>query len=160
MTEGTFRDWPLPASPPTEPPPAPPGMARGPGVSPREHSPRRLLLLWATSRGTRRFAGKRTGRWSAVSPSSLWWPAASAPPSAWGWPATTRIDSPAVTQRHGPVRRGGDDADPDRHLDRAPVRPGPRPPPMSGAALDVKGILAKVEPSVVDIVRLEPPGQR
>src|SRR5688572_491731 len=52
MTEGSFRDWPLPASPPTEPPPFPPGS--GPtGFPPPPVPP-------LGEGGTRRFTGKRS----------------------------------------------------------------------------------------------------
>ena len=115
MTEGTFRDWPLPASPPTEPPPAPPGMAGGPSGFPSPPPP----LLPGDGKGTRPFAGKRTGRWSAVSPPSPWWPAASAPPSAWAW-LERQVGLAGCDQRHRPVRRRRDHADPDRARRRPP----------------------------------------
>ena len=142
MTEGTFRDWPLPASPPTEPPPAPPGWG-GPSGFPIPPAPPP-----GDGKGTRSFAGKRSGRWSAVSPLSPWWPAVSAPPSEWAWRSNGKSDSPAVTNATAPS--GGATTTP---IPTAPAAgSGSTAPPLAGAALDVKGILAKVEPSVVDIV--------
>ena len=57
MTEGSFRDWPLPASPPTEPPPVPPGMG---GPSGRPSPSAAASSSPGGGKGTRSFAGKRS----------------------------------------------------------------------------------------------------
>ncbi|HZQ77971.1 MAG TPA: trypsin-like peptidase domain-containing protein [Acidimicrobiia bacterium] len=63
-------------------------------------------------------------------------------------------DSPALTPATAPA--GGATTTPIPSPTTATTAPGSGPgataPPLSGSALDVKGILAKVEPSVVDIV--------
>ena len=143
MTEGTFRDWPLPASPPTESPPAPPGSGGPSGFPPPPSPP-------LGGGGTRSFAGRRTtalvggvavlallaGSLGAAIGVSL------ASKDGAGSPALTPATSPAGGATTTPI----------------PTAPGSTTPPtgssapLAGAALDVRGVLAKVEPSVVDIV--------
>jgi len=148
MSEGTFRDWPLPASPPTEPPPAPPGYGGpsgfrlppppppppgGDGGGARVSARRRTALLVGGVAVLALVAGSLgaaigVGLAGKKSPDS---PAITNATAPSGGAATTPIPSPSTT---APAGSGGSAA------------------PLSGAALDVKGILAKVEPSVVDIV--------
>ncbi len=148
MTEGTFRDWPLPASPPTEPPPAPPGFG-GPSGFPSPPAPPP-----GGGRGTRLFAGKR-GLALVGGVAALALVAGSLGAAIGVGLASNDSDSPAVTNATAPS--GG--------ATTTPIPPATTPttdpaagsgstaaPPAAGAALDVKAILAKVEPSVVDIV--------
>jgi S1-C subfamily serine protease len=159
MTEGTFRDWPLPASPPTEPPPAPPGPGgpAGPGVRgcPPGSQPSPPSLL-GDDRGTRPPAGKRTAALvGGVVALAL---VAGSLGAAIGVSLARNdgSDSPAVTNATAPA--GGATTTPippatgsATTSTTAPASSGSTTP-VTGAALDVKSILAKVEPSVVDIV--------
>ena len=162
MTEGTFRDWPLPAAPPTEPPPAPPGYGgpSGPGVrgGPPESQPPPPSPPLGDERGTRPFAGKRSlALVGGVAALAL---LAGSLGAAIGVSLASKdgADSPAVTNATAPA--GGATTTPipspsgsGTTATTAPATgSGPSAAPLSGAALDVKGILAKVEPSVVDIV--------
>ena len=147
MTEATSRDWPLPASPPTEPPPPPPGIG-GSGFSPPPAPP-------GDERGTRSPAGRRTAALvGGVAALAL---VAGSLGAAIGVSLASKdgSDSPAVTNATAPS--GGATTTPIP----SPSDPGTTAPaagsgssavPLSGPALDVKGILAKVGPSVVDIV--------
>jgi putative serine protease PepD len=149
MTEGTFRDWPLPASPPTEPPPAPPG-AGGPTGFPSPPAP-----PLGDAGGTRRLAGKRSAALvGGVAALAL---IAGSLGAAIGVSLARdgKSDSPAVTNATAPP--GGATTTPippaagsATTATTAPAT-GSAAAPITGAALDVKGILAKVEPSVVDI---------
>jgi putative serine protease PepD len=148
MTEGTFRDWPLPASPPTEPPPAPPGFGGPSGFpsAPPDPPP-------GGGRGTRLLAGKRTlALVGGVAALAL---VAGSLGAAIGVSlASNEPDSPAVTNATAPS--GGATTTPIPPATTATTDPqggsGSTAAPPAGAALDVKAILAKVEPSVVDIV--------
>ena len=145
MTEGTFRDWPLPASPPTEPPPAPPGFG-GPSGFPSSPAP-------GDGRGTRLLAGKRTlALVGGVAALAL---VAGSLGAAIGVSLASKggSDSPSVTNATAPS--GGATTTPIPSATpstTAPASGSGSSGPLAGAALDVKGILAKVEPSVVDIV--------
>jgi S1-C subfamily serine protease len=147
MTEGSFRDWPLPASPPTEPPPLPPGS--GPTGFPPPPAPPP-----GEEGGTRRFAGKRSaalvGGVAALALVAGSLGAAIGVSMARG----DKPDSPAVTNATAPS--GGATTTPippatGSTATTGPAGSGSAAAPITGAALDVKGILAKVEPSVVDI---------
>ena len=148
MTEGTFRDWPLPASPPTEPPPAPPGFGGPSGFpsAPPDPPP-------GDGRGTRAFAGKRTlALVGGVAALAL---VAGSLGAAIGVSLASKdSDSPAVTNATAPS--GGATTTPIPPASTPTTDPaagsGSTAAPPAGAALDVKTILAKVEPSVVDIV--------
>jgi S1-C subfamily serine protease len=147
MTEGTFRDWPLPASPPTEPPPAPPGG--GPAGFPSLPPP-----PLGDAGGTRSFlAGKRTGALvGGVAVLALVAGSLGAAIGV-GLASDDKSDSPEVTNATAPA--GGATTTPIPPATTATTAPsgsGSSAAPIAGAALDVKGILAKVEPSVVDIV--------
>jgi len=151
MTEGFPRDWTLPPSPPIEPPPAPPGP--GPSGFPLPPSSPPL----DGGKGTRPVAGRRTmalvggvallalvagsvGAGIGVSLASKHAsdsPAITPATAPSGGAATTPIPSPSSTATTGPASGSGS---------------GSSAAPLGGAALDVKGILAKIEPSVVDIV--------
>ena len=156
MTEGTFRDWPLPASPPTEPPPAPPGMGVPTGGGDRGYPPGSHAAPpsppLGSAPGTRGSAGKRTAALAGgVAVLALVAGSLGAAIGV-GLASNDKADSPAVTNATAPP--GG--------AVTAPIPPATTPStspgsgssaaPIAGAALDVKGILAKVEPSVVDIV--------
>ncbi len=145
---GTFRDWPLPASPPTEPPPAPPGFSGGSGFPPPSPPP-------PGGGGNRPVAGRRTAALGGgVAALAL---VAGSLGAAIGVSLASNndSDSPAVTNATAPS--GGATTTPiptapgSSTATTAPAS-GSSAPPLSGAALDVAGILAKVEPSVVDIV--------
>ena len=145
MTERTFRE-PLPASPPTEPPPAPPGFGGSSGFpSPPAPPPR-------DGRGTRFFAGKRTiALVGGVAAFAL--VAGSLGAAIGVGLASKDSDSPAVTNATAPS--GGATTTPIPPATTPTTTPagsGSTAAPPAGAALDVKAILAKVEPSVVDIV--------
>src|SRR5688500_7750322 len=150
MTEGTFRDRPLPASPPTEPPPAPPGAVAPSGFPPPSSPPP------GDGRGTRPVAGRRRG--ALVGGIAVLALVAGSLGAAIGVSLASKNggDSPAVTNATAPA--GGATTTPiptaPGSATTATTAPatGSSAPPLSGAALDVKGILAKVEPSVVDIV--------
>jgi S1-C subfamily serine protease len=150
MTDGTFRDWPLPASPPTEPPPAPPGMGGPTGFPPPSSPP------LGDERGTRPFAGKRTAALvGGVAALALVAGSLGAAIGV-GLAGNNKSDSPAVTNATAPA--GGATTTPippasgsATTATTAPSASGSSGAPLTGPALDVKGILAKVEPSVVDI---------
>jgi putative serine protease PepD len=156
MTEGTFRDWPLPASPPTEPPPAPPGWGgpSGPGVRgcPPEGQPPPDPPP-GDGRGTRALAGKRTlALVGGVAALAL---VAGSLGAAIGVSLASKdSDLPAVTNATAPS--GGATTTPIPPATPSTTAPaagsGSTAAPPAAAALDVKAILAKVEPSVVDIV--------
>jgi len=157
MSEGTFRDWPLPASPPTEPPPAPPGYGgpSGPGVRGRppgaQSSP--PAPPPGGGRGTRPPANKRSV--ALVGGVAFLALVAGSLGAAIGVSmASKKSDSPGVTNATAPS--GGATANPIPPATPSTTAPasgsGSSAAPVQGAALDVKGILAKVEPSVVDIV--------
>jgi putative serine protease PepD len=147
MTEGTFRDWPLPASPPTEPPPAPPGWGGSSGFPPPPAPPP------GDGTGTRSLAGKRTlALVGGVAALAL---VAGSLGAAIGVSLASKgSDSPAVTNATAPS--GGATTTPIPPATPSTTAPasgsGSSAGPLAGAALDVKAILAKVEPSVVDIV--------
>ena len=147
MTEGAFRDWPLPASPPTEPPPAPPGFGGSSGFPMPPAPPP------GDGRGTRLFAGKRTiALVGGVAALAL---VAGSLGAAIGVSLASKDpDSPAVT--HATAPSGGATTTPIPPATTPTTDPaagsGSAAAPPAGAALDVKAILAKVEPSVVDIV--------
>jgi putative serine protease PepD len=148
MTEGTFRDWPLPASPPTEPPPAPPGWGGPSGFSAPPPPPPP-----GDGRGTRFFAGRRTlALVGGVAVLALL--AGSLGAAIGVGLASKDSDSPAVTNATAPS--GGATTTPIPSATPSTTAPaagsGSSTGPVAGAALDVKSILAKVEPSVVDIV--------
>ena len=152
MTEGTFRDQPLPASPPTEPPPAPPGPGMsGPSGFPPPSSPPP-----GDGRGARLVAGRRSG--ALVGGVVVLALVAGSLGAAIGVSLASKngADSSAVTNATTPS--GGATTTPiptaPGSATTATTAPatGSSAPPLSGGALDVKGILAKVEPSVVDIV--------
>ena len=145
MSEGNFRDWPLPASPPTEPPPAPPGMGGPTGFSPPPPAP-----PLGDAGGTRR-SKKTAVLVGGVAALAL---VAGSLGAAIGVSLAghDKNDSPAVTPATAPS--GGAQTTPIPTATTAPAATGgsgSSAAPISGAALDVKGILAKVEPSVVDI---------
>ena len=147
MTEGSFRDWPLPASPPTEPPPAPPGWG-GPSGFPSPPAPPP-----GDGKGTRVLANKRTmALVGGVAALAL--VAGSLGAGIGVSLASKHSDSPAVTNATAPS--GGATTNPIPSAAPSTTAPasgsGSSAAPVQGAALDVKGILAKVEPSVVDIV--------
>ena len=149
MTEGTFGDWPLPAAPPTEPPPAPPGYGGLPGVSAPPPSP-----PLGDGRGTRSVAGRRTlALVGGVAALAL---LAGSLGAAIGVSLASnhKSDSPAVT--NATVPSGGATTNPippaSGPTTSTTTPSGPSAAPLAGAGLDVKAILAKVEPSVVDIV--------
>jgi putative serine protease PepD len=159
MTEGTFRDWPLPATPPTEPPPAPPGIGgpSGPGVRgcpPGGQSPPPPPPP-GDGKGTRGPANKRTiALVGGVAVLAL---VAGSLGAAIGVSlATKKSDAPAVTNATAPS--GGATTNPIPSATPSTTASasgsGSSAAPVQGAALDVKAILAKVEPSVVDIVAL------
>ncbi|HEV7865251.1 MAG TPA: trypsin-like peptidase domain-containing protein [Acidimicrobiia bacterium] len=167
MTEGSSRDWTLPPSPPIEPPPSPPGSTRGPGgVPPTEAAgaaygrpsgfPPPLSPPLSGGKGTRLFAGKRTG--ALVGGVAVLALLAGSLGAGIGVSLASKggSDSPAVTNATAPS--GGATTTPipspsgSATATTAPAGSGSSAAPLSGAALDVKGILAKVEPSVVDIV--------
>ena len=142
MTEGTFRDWPLPASPPTEPPPAPPGFGGSSGFPPPTPPP--------GGEGTRPFARKRLALVGGVAALAL---VAGSLGAAIGVSLTSKdSDPPAVTNATAPS--GGATTTPIPPATTPTTDPGSgsAAAPPAGGALDVKAILAKVEPSVVDIV--------
>ena len=145
MTDGTFRDWPLPASPPTEPPPAPPGWG-GPSGFPTPPAPPP-----GDGEGTRPFANRRTiALVGGIAALAL---VAGSLGAAIGVSLASKgSDSPAVTNATAPA--GGATTNPIPSATPSTTAPasGSAAAPVSGAALDVKAILAKVEPSVVDIV--------
>ena len=146
MTEGTFRDWPLPASPPTEPPPAPPGWG-GPSGFPGPPAPPP-----GDGKGTRLFAGKRSlALVGGVAALAL---IAGSLGAAIGVGLATKdkSDSPALTPATAPS--GGATTTPIPPATSPTTGPtaGSGAAATPGAALDVQAILAKVEPSVVDIV--------
>jgi len=143
MTDGSFRDWTLPPSPPTEPPPAPPAWGAAPPPPPP-----------GDGRGTRPFAGRRSlALVGGVAALAL---VAGSLGAAIGVSLASKhsSDSPTVTPATAPS--GGASTTPIPSAGSGtPSTTGPASgsaAPLSGAALDVKGILAKVEPSVVDIV--------
>ena len=152
MTEGSFRDWPLPATPPTEPPPLPPGIGGPPGPGVRGCPPGTQPSSPAPpgeAGGTRRFAGKRTTALvGGVAALAL---VAGSLGAAIGvsLARNDNSDSPAVTNATAPS--GGATTTPIPPATTAPSASGSAAAPITGTALDVKGILAKVEPSVVDI---------
>jgi S1-C subfamily serine protease len=153
MTEGTFRDWPLPASPPTEPPPAPPGIGAptGPGWPPGSQAAPPSPPL-GDGRGTRGSAGKRTAALvGGVAVLALVAGSLGAAIGV-GLASNDSADSPAVTDATAPP--GGAVTSPIPPATTPSTSPGSgsSAAPIAGGALDVKGILAKVEPSVVDIV--------
>ena len=155
MTEGTSRDWPLPAFPPTEPPPAPPG-AGGPGwPADRGYSPGSQAVPPSPppgdAPGTRGSAGKRRTAALVGGVAVLALVAGSVGAAIGVGLASNDGGAPAVTNATAPP--GG--------AVTSPIPPATTPStasgsgasaPITGATLDVKGILAKVEPSVVDIV--------
>ena len=147
MTEGTFRDWPLPASPPTEPPPAPPGWG-GPSGFPSPPAPPP-----GDGKGTRLFAGKRSlALVGGVAALAL---IAGSLGAAIGVGLATKdkSDSPALTPATAPSGGATTTPIPPATPTTAPAAgSGSSGAPLAGAALDVKAILAKVEPSVVDVV--------
>jgi S1-C subfamily serine protease len=154
MTEGTSRDWPLPASPPTEPPPAPPGWGgpSGPGAGgrPPEGQPSPAPPP-GDGKGTRAVANRRTV--ALVGGVAVLALVAGSLGAAIGVSlASKKSDSPAVTNATAPS--GGATTSPIPSATPSTTAPasGSSSAPVAGAALDVKGILAKVEPSVVDIV--------
>jgi S1-C subfamily serine protease len=147
MTEGSFRDWPLPASPPTEPPPAPPGWG-GPSGFPSPPAPPP-----GDGKGTRVFGDKRTmALVGGVAALAL--VAGSLGAGIGVSLASKHSASPAVTNATAPS--GGATTNPIPSATPSTTAPasgsGSSAAPVQGAALDVKRILAKVEPSVVDIV--------
>ena len=153
MTEGFPGDWSLPPSPPTEPPPAPPGLGgpSGFGFPPPSAPPP------GDGQGTRPVAGRRT--LALVGGVAVLALVAGSLGAAIGVSLASKhgSDSPAVTPATAPA--GGatttpiPSPGPGSTATTAPASgSGASAPPLSGAALDVKGILAKVEPSVVDIV--------
>ena len=153
MTEGFPGDWSLPPSPPTEPPPAPPGLGgpSGFGFPPPSAPPP------GDGQGTRPVAGRRT--LALVGGVAILALVAGSLGAAIGVSLASKhgSDSPAVTPATAPA--GGatttpiPSPGPGSTATTAPASgSGASAPPLSGAALDVKGILAKVEPSVVDIV--------
>ena len=153
MTEGTFRDWPLPAAPPTEPPPAPPGIGgpTGPGVRgcPPGSQPAPPSPPLGDAPGTRGSAGKRTA--ALVGGVAVLALVAGSLGAAIGVGlASSDTDSPAVTNATAPPGGAVTSPIPPATTPSAPA--GSSAAPIAGAALDVKAILAKVEPSVVDIV--------
>ncbi|MEW6477036.1 MAG: trypsin-like peptidase domain-containing protein [Actinomycetota bacterium] len=150
MTEGTFRDWPLPASPPIEPSPAPPGSGGPTGFSASPPSPPP-----GGEGGTRGLAGKRTAALvGGVAALAL---VAGSLGAAIGvsLASNDKADSPAVTNATAPA--GGATTTPIPSPSGPATTSSTAPPasgsaaPLTGAPLDVKAILAKVEPSVVDI---------
>ena len=151
MTEGPFRDWTLPPSPPTEPPPAPPAFGGPSGFPPPASPPP------GEGRGTRPVAGKRT--MALVGGVAVLALVAGSLGAAIGVSLASKhgSDSPAVTPATAPAGGAATTPIPPAGSgSTATTAPGSgssvTAPPLSGAALDVKGILAKVEPSVVDIV--------
>jgi putative serine protease PepD len=140
MTDGPFRDWTLPPSPPIEPPPAPPGTG-GPSGFPPPLSP-----PLGDGKGTRSVAGRRTK--ALVGGVAVLALVAGSLGAAIGVSLASKhgSDSPAVTPATAPS--GGATTTPIPSSSGS----GSSAAPLAGAALDVKGILAKVEPSVVDIV--------
>ena len=147
MTEGSFRDWPLPATPPTEPPPVPPGFGGPPGFPSSPAPP--PGDEGGTRRNRRSDGGKRTTALvGGVAALAL---VAGSLGAAIGVSLARddKPDSPAVTNATAPS--GGATTTPIPPATTAPSTSGSAAAPITGAALDVKGILAKVEPSVVDI---------
>ena len=147
MTEGTFRDWPLPAAPPTEPPPAPPGWG-GPSGFPGPPAPPP-----GDGKGTRSLTNRRT--MALVGFVTVLALVAGSLGAAIGVGLASKDpDSPTVTNATAPS--GGATTTPIPPATTPTTAPatgsGSTATPSGGAALDVKGILAKVEPSVVDIV--------
>ena len=147
MTEGTFPDWPLPAAPPTEPPPAPPGWGGPSGFPPPPPPP------LGGGRRTRSLAGKRTLA-LAGGVAALALVAGSLGAAIGVGLASKKADAPAVTNATAPT--GGATTTPIPPATPSTTVPaagsGSTAAPPAGAPLDVKAILAKVEPSVVDIV--------
>ena len=151
MTDGPFRDWTLPPSPPTEPPPAPPAFGGPSGFPPPASPPP------GDGRGTRPVAGKRT--MALVGGVAVLALVAGSLGAAIGVSLASKhgSDSPAVTPATAPAGGAATTPIPPAGSgSTATTAPGSgssvTAPPLSGSALDVKGILAKVEPSVVDIV--------
>ena len=152
MTSGSSGDWTLPPSPPIEPPPAPPGPG-GPSGFPPPLSP-----PLGDGKGTRPLAGRRT--MALVGGVAVLALVAGSLGAAIGVSLASKhsSDSPAVTPATAPA--GGAATTPIPSPSGSSTTPTTAPAagsgssaaPLSGAALDVKGILAKVEPSVVDIV--------
>ncbi|MDQ1506151.1 MAG: putative serine protease PepD [Actinomycetota bacterium] len=155
MTDGFSRDWTLPPSPPIEPPPAPPGLG-GPSGFPPPLSP-----PLGDGKGTRAVAGRRT--MALVGGVAVLALVAGSLGAAIGVSLASKkgSDSPAVTPATAPSggaattpipSSSGSATTPSTGSAAAPSGSASSSGSLSGAALDVKGILAKVEPSVVDIV--------